>query len=158
MWFWFEHERKARKIDNLTEKSGFLVRFLIFSRFLLALCIINYVYPYCCSVRVKLLIKFFFLGILFVLSLLRRISFEDAVCFTKCVTCLVTLVLTRVTVYLLWELGWECHLFRFMRVSWLLTTVWKIDPCGNSRFIEWRCSRSWISFGAGSGNQLKHRP
>ena len=38
--FRFEHERKARKIDNLTEKSGFLVRFLIFSRFLVALCII----------------------------------------------------------------------------------------------------------------------
>ena len=46
--FKFEHERKTRKIDNLTEKSGFLVRFLIFSRFLVALCIINYVYPYCC--------------------------------------------------------------------------------------------------------------
>jgi len=38
--FRFEHERKAWKIDNLTEKSGFLVRFLIFSRFLVALCII----------------------------------------------------------------------------------------------------------------------
>ena len=46
--FKFEHERKVRKIDNLTVKSGFLVRFLIFSRFLVALCIINYVYPYCC--------------------------------------------------------------------------------------------------------------
>ena len=46
--FRFEHERKAGKIDDLTEKSGFLVRFLIFSRFLFALCIINYVYPYCC--------------------------------------------------------------------------------------------------------------
>ena len=46
--FKFEHERKTRKINNLTEKSGFLVRFLIFSRFLVALCIINYVYPYCC--------------------------------------------------------------------------------------------------------------
>ncbi len=39
---------------------------------------------------------------------------------TKCVTCLVTLVLTRVTVYLSWELGWECHLFRFMRVSYIV--------------------------------------
>ena len=39
---------------------------------------------------------------------------EDAVVLTKCVTCLVTLVLTRATVYLSWELGWGCHRFRFM--------------------------------------------
>ena len=37
---------EKRKIDNLTEKSDSR-QIPIFSRFLVALCIINYVYPYC---------------------------------------------------------------------------------------------------------------
>jgi len=67
--------------------------------------------------RMKLLIKFFFLGILFVRNLLRRTSLKMLFVLTKCVTCLATLVLTKGTVYLSWELGWGCHRFRFMRVS-----------------------------------------
>ena len=59
----------------------------------------------------------FFLEILFVRNLSLRISLRMLYVLTKSGTCLVTQVLTRVIVYLLWELEWGCHPSLSMRVS-----------------------------------------